>query len=122
MEIQSHGAKENQQTVIRHRSLFTLPTRLSFWSMVLLTVVFFILLLGYLVYTQSLVRDLERDEDALSRAVAQFMVNAFDLQTGLEDQDKVNIFVQYGNDTDVLRELVNEFDNPIAITDSSGAR
>ncbi len=112
--------KGPQQTVIRHRSVFTMPTRLSFWTLVLLTVVFFLLLMGYFLYTQSLVRDLERDEDALSKAAAQFMVNAFDMRTGLEDQQLVNIFVQYGNDTDVLRELVGEFDNPIAITDSAG--
>ncbi|MBW7997580.1 MAG: HAMP domain-containing histidine kinase [Candidatus Glassbacteria bacterium] len=112
--------KETGQHVIRHRSVFTLPTRLSFWSLVLLTAVFFVMLLGYFLYTQSLVRDLERDEYVLSKAVAQFMVNAFDMRTGLEDQELVNIFVQYGNDTDVLRELVGEFDNPLAITDSTG--
>jgi signal transduction histidine kinase len=112
--------KEPQQTVIRHRSVFTMPTRLSFWTLVLLTALFMVLLLGYLLYTQSLVRELERDEDTLSKAVAQFMVNAFDMRTGLEDPELVNIFVQYGNDTDVLRELVGEFDNPIVITDSAG--
>ncbi len=112
--------KEPQQTVIRHRSVFTLPTRLSFWTLVLLTAVFMVMLLGYFLYTQSLVRELERDEDTLSKAVAQFMVNAFDMRMGLEDPEMVNIFVQYGNDTDVLRELVGEFDNPIAITDSAG--
>ncbi|MFC1544915.1 PAS domain-containing sensor histidine kinase [Gemmatimonadota bacterium] len=113
--------KDSRQPVIRHRSLFTLPTKFSFWSLTLTTAVFFVLLLGYFLYTQSLVRELERDEDTLSEAVAQFMVNAFNMRTGLEDQEMVNIFVQYGNDTDILRELASEFDNPIAITDSSGA-
>ena len=113
--------KEQQQGVIRHRSVFTLPTRFSFWSLVLLTAVFFIMLLGYFFYTQRLVRDLERDEDALSKAVAKFFVNAVNPSTGLEDPELVSIFVQYGNDTDVLRELVGEFDNPMAITDSTSA-
>ena len=112
--------KEIQQPVIRHRSVFTLPTRLSFWSLAILTAVFFLLVLGYFLYTQTLVRDLERDEYALSRAAAQFMVNVFNLQTGLEEEQAINIFVQSGNDTEVLRELVSEFDNPMAITDSLG--
>ncbi len=112
--------KEPQQSVIRHRSMFTLPTRLSFWTFVLLTAVSFVLLMGYFLYTQSLVRELERDEDTLSKAVAQFYVNAYDMRLGLEDPELTNIFVQYGNDVDVLRELVSEFDNPMVTTDSAG--
>ena len=114
------AVKESQQSLIRHRSVFTLPTRLSFWSLTVLTAVFFLLLLGYFLYTQRMVKELERDEDALSRAVSRFMVNAFDLQTGLEDQKRVNIFVQSGNDTEVLRDLLNEFKNPLVISDSDG--
>lgn len=114
------AVKESQQSLIRHRSVFTLPTRLSFWSLVALTAVFFLLLLGYFLYTQSMVKELERDEDALSRAAAKFMVNVFDLQTGLENEKRVNIFVQSGNDTEVLRDLLNEFKNPLVICDSDG--
>jgi len=112
--------KNDHQRVIRHRPVFTLPTRISFWSLVLSAIFFFMLLLGYSLYTQNLVQELERDEDALSKAAAQFFVNVFNLRTGLEDQGLINIFVQQGNDTEVLRELIGEFDNPMAITDSTG--
>ena len=112
--------KDETQPVIRHRPVFTLPTRFSFWSLMLLTIFFFLLLLGYSLYTQNLVRELERDEDALNKAAAQFFVNVFNLRTGLEDEGLSNIFVQQGKDTEVLRELIGEFDNPMAITDSTG--
>jgi len=114
------AVKESQQSLIRHRSVFTLPTRLSFWLLVALIAVFFLLLLGYFLYTQSMIKELERDEDALSRAVSRFMVNALDLQTGLEDEKRVSIFVQSGDDTEVLRDLLNEFKNPLVISDSDG--
>jgi len=114
------AVKESRQSLIRHRSVFTLPTRLSFWSLVVLTAVFFMLILGYFLYTQSMVKELERDEDALSRAAARFMLNVFDLQTGLEDKNRVSIFVQSGNDTEVLRDLMNEFKNPLVVSDPDG--
>jgi len=109
-----------QHTVIRHRPVFALPTRVSFWSLILLTAIFFLLFLGYFLYTRVLVHELERDEDALSRAAAQFMVNAVSPLTGLEDPERLLIFIQSGTDTDVLRELVNEVDHPVVVTDSIG--
>ncbi|HUU29555.1 MAG TPA: HAMP domain-containing sensor histidine kinase [archaeon] len=112
--------KVSQQKIIRHRPVFALPTRLSFWSLVLMTTVFFFLFLSYFLYTQTLVRELERDEDALSRAAAQFMVNVFNPQSSLEDPDRLLIFIQTGTDTEVLRELFSEVDHPIVITDSLG--
>ena len=112
--------KNPQPTAIRHRSILMLPSRLSFWALFSIIVLFFLLLLGYFLYTQSLVRELERDEDALSRAAAQFWVNAVNPLTGLEDQNRVELFIQSGKDTDVLRELLIEFDNPMVMTDSVG--
>ncbi|MEA1996078.1 MAG: HAMP domain-containing sensor histidine kinase [Gemmatimonadota bacterium] len=113
-------SKESKQKVIRHRSLFALPTRLSFWALVVLTSLFFFLFLGYFLYSRRLVSELERDEDALSRAAAQFWVNALNPQTGLDDPDRLLIFIQTGTDAEVLRELIGEFDSPLAITDSLG--
>jgi len=109
-----------QQTALRHRSILMLPSRLSYWALLFITVLFFLLLLGYFLYTRSLVRELERDEDAMSRAAAQFWVNAVNPMTGLEDPSRVELFIQSGKDTDVLRELLNEFDNPMVMTDSTG--
>ncbi len=108
------------QTMVRHRPVFALPTRFSFWSLALLSGFFFLLFLGYFLYTRSLVRQLERDEDAMSRAAAQFMVNAISPLTGLEDDERVLLFIQSGTDTDILRELVSEFDHPMVVTDSLG--
>ena len=111
---------ESQQKVIRHRSIFTLPTRVSFWSLVILTVVFFLLMLGYFLYTRSLVRELARDEDTLSLAAAHFIVNTLNPQTGLEDPERVELFIQSGTDTEVLRELFNRFGNPVVVTNAQG--
>ncbi len=109
-----------QHTVIRHRPVFALPTRVSFWSLILLTAVFFLLFLGYFLYTRVLAHELERDEDALSRAAAQFMVNAVSPLTGLEDPERLLIFIQSGTDTEVLRELVNEVDHPMVFNQCTG--
>ena len=114
-------SQENpQHAAIRHRSILMLPSRFSYWALLSITVLFFLLLLGYFLYTRTLVRELERDEDALSRAAAQFLVNAVNPLTGLEDPNRMELFIQSGKDTDVLRELLIEFDNPMVMTDSLG--
>ncbi|MEA2062178.1 MAG: HAMP domain-containing sensor histidine kinase [Gemmatimonadota bacterium] len=114
-------AKENPHSdAIRHRSILMLPSRISYWVLFSITVIFFLLLLGYFLYTRILVSELERDEDALSRAYAQFWVNAVSPLSGLEDPDRLDLFIQSGKDTEVLRELIAEFNNPMAITDSLG--
>ncbi|MBN2289742.1 MAG: HAMP domain-containing histidine kinase [Candidatus Glassbacteria bacterium] len=113
--------RENPQpAAIRHRSILMLPSKLSYWALLSIIALFFLLLLGYFLYTQSLVRELESDEDALSRAAAQFWVNAVNPLTGLEDPSRVDLFIQSGKDTEVLRELLIEFDNPMVMTDSVG--
>jgi signal transduction histidine kinase len=107
-------------TAIRHRTILTLPSKMSYWALLSITALFFLLLLGYFLYTRSLVRELERDEDALSRAAAQFWVNAVNPLTGLEDPSRLEQFIQSGKDTEVLRELLIEFDNSMVMTDSVG--
>lgn len=109
-----------QPVTIRHRPMFILPSRFSSRALIVLTGAFCLLLAGYFVYIRSLVRELERDEDALSKAYAQFMVNAMNPQTGLEDPERIRMFIQSGTDTEVLRELVSQVNNPVVVTDSVG--
>ena len=112
--------EKHHVSAIRHRSVLTLPSKMSYWALLSITALFFLLLLGYFLYTRSLVRELERDEDALSRAAAQFWVNAVNPITGLEDPSRLELFIQSGKDTEVLRELLVEFNNPMVMTDSVG--
>ena len=114
--------KENKKNseLIKHRSVMMLPTRLSYWALTVISFLFFMLFLGYFIYTRSLVQDLEKDAASISQAAAQFYVNAVNPTTGLEDPDMVELFIQSGKDTEVLRELVSNFDSPLAITDSTG--
>lgn len=109
-----------QNVTIKHRPVFMLPSRFSSRALFGLTMVLCLLLAGYFLYTRSLVRQLERDEDALSKAYARFMVNAMNPKTGLEDPDLIRKFIQSGEDTEVLRECLSEVNNPVIVTDSTG--
>ncbi len=113
--------QQQQNVTIKHRPVFMLPSRFSSRALFSLTVVLCLLLAGYFLYTRRLVRELERDEDALSKAYARFMVNAMNPQTGLEDPDRIQAFIQSGQDTEVLRECLSEINNPIIVVDSIGA-